>query len=139
MSKFVCLKHGKDLVAADAGAEAAMQKFKQGSLVMVEVKQPRNLQMHRLYWALIQKVADNIEGDFSAETVSDVIKIRIGHVDTVKTAGGIVQTPKSISFAALDQTEFRDFWDRAVAFICTEVIPGMASADLEREIYSMVA
>lgn len=137
MSKFICLKHGSELLAADAGAEAAMAKIKQGALVMVDVTQPRNLRRHRLYWSLMQKVAENLDG-VTAETVSDVVKIRIGHVNTLKTISGLVQTPKSISFSAMDETAFSDFFERAVAFICADVIPGLDRDDLTREVLEMV-
>ena len=53
--------------------------------------------------------------------------------------GNVAYIPKSIAFASMDQTAFNDFWDKAVTFIVTKVIPGMNRDALETEILSMVA
>jgi len=91
-----------------------------GKPLHVEVKQPRNAAHHRLYWSLCARIA-NALGTTTAENVSDVLKIATGHFTLVNTKRyGRVHIPKSISFAAMDQTEFREFFERCVLVIYEE-------------------
>lgn len=115
-----------------------MAKYALDDLVMVDVVKPRNLGHHRMYWALCQKVADNIDGEYSAELISDVLKLRSGHCTAVRTKSGEVFIPKSISFAAMDQLAFNEFFDRIVRVVCTEVLPGVNSDELREEIENML-
>lgn len=131
-------KDAQSLRPASRDAEDLLAKIKLGQDVIVEVKRPRNLQHHRKFWALMQLVADNLEGT-PADTLAEVVKLRTGHVDVVKTKRGIVEIPKSISFAAMDQTAFEQFYDRAVAFILSDILPGLNKADLEREVEDVIA
>jgi hypothetical protein len=119
-------------------AESIMSKIKLGDIVTVEVRKPRCLSHHRLYWALCQIVAANMEGDYDAEVVSDVIKVRAGHVTPVKTARGELFLPKSISFSNMDQVAFRDFFDRALRVVVTDIIPGLNSDVLRAEVEAIV-
>jgi hypothetical protein len=126
------------LRAACPAAEEAMRKVGMGQIVEVEIKRPRNLLHHRKWWALLQIVADNMTG-VTAEQLNQVIKIRTGHVDVIKTKKGIIELPKSISFAAMDQTAFEAFFDKAVAFICSEIIPNLGRDELLAEVESILA
>ena len=125
------------LVAADGPSDEALRKLRFDKVLRVEVVQPRNVKHHRLYWALCHLVAENMDG-VTAETVSDVLKIRTGHANVVRTIKGEVASPKSISFAAMDQTAFDAFFQDALRVVCDEVIPGLDSADLEREVKELI-
>lgn len=139
MKAFVKRDLGGRLCAADRPSDEALRKLKAGQVFQVEVKRPRNIGHHRKWWALCSLIAENMDGDVSAETVSDVLKIRAGHVKVVRTKGGEVFLPDSISFAAMDQGAFEQFWERAVAVVARDVIPGINRADLEREVQEMIA
>lgn len=119
-------------------AEDKLKKLKLGDVVAVDVRKPRCLSHHRLYWALCQLVAENMDGHYDAEVVSDVIKIRAGHVLPVKTAKGEVFLPKSISFAAMDQLQFNEFFDRALRVVVSDILPGLDSDTLRAEVESIL-
>ena len=119
-------------------ASDKMAKLKLGDVVAIDVRKPRCLGHHRLYWALCQVVAENMDGDYSAEVVSDVIKLRTGHVTVVKTRKGEVFLPKSISFAALDQVAFNEFFDRAIKVVVADIIPGINSDALRQEVEQII-
>lgn len=121
--------------ADDAGAEV-LQGLKVGAYVYVAVTRPRNIQHHRLYWALCSHIAEAIGAD--RENVSDVIKLRTGHCTIVQTKTERVRLPRSISFAKMDQAEFRVFFERCVKVICEEFLPGQKPSALIREIEQMV-
>ena len=127
----------RGLEPVDSAAAESIATLPVGGMVMVEVTRARNIRHHRKWWALMSLIADNLPG-VSAETVCDMIKIGVGHVHAVKTKRGMVSIPKSISFAAMDQAEFDRFYDHAVHYIASDVLPGVSSADLEREVLSMI-
>jgi hypothetical protein len=121
--------------ADDAGAEV-LQGLKVGAFVAVEVTRPRNIQHHRLYWALVSHIADAIDAD--REAVSDVLKLRTGHCTIVQTKKERISLPRSISFSKMDQAEFRVFFERCVRVVCEEFLPGQKPSALTREIEQMV-
>ena len=123
---------------ADDNANRLLSKLKLGALVMVEIRRPRNAKHHRKWWVLVQLIADNLEGHYPAERISDLIKVRIGHVTRIRTMSGVTELPKSISFASMDQTAFEDFYDRAIAYICSDLLPGLDRDDLTREVLALL-
>jgi len=110
------------------GAESAsvFSKLPLGKVVQVEVKQPRNAKHLRLYWTLCHRIGDAI--GVEAEDLSDVLKLRTGHVRVIKTRRGTETLPASISFAKMTQEDFSKFYERCVTLITTEW--GIARADV---------
>lgn len=110
------------------GAESAtvFGKLPFGKVFHVSVKQPRNGKHHRLYWVLCSRIADAVGAD--AEDISDLLKVRTGHVRVIKTKRGTEEFPKSISFAKMDQTAFKEFFDKCIHVIYAEF--GIARADV---------
>lgn len=97
----------------------ALSKVPFGKSFAAELRQPRNGAFHRLYWALCQRVAEGIGA--TAENVSDALKIATGHYTTLRTKTyGDLKQPKSISFAAMDNAAFSEFFERCVQTIYTE-------------------
>ena len=123
-----CLKPGSEQAAS------ALNKIKLGDLVLVEMKRPRNLHHHRKFWALAHEVANNQEHYPDAEAVVAAIKVATGHCTWVQTPKGMVGIPKSIAFHKMDQTQFEEFYDKAVGFICETIIPGLDSNALRQRI-----
>lgn len=107
-----------------------LAKLPFGKPLKAEVKQPRNPRFHRLYFALCHRIANGIGSE--AEAVSSVFKFATNHVDVIKTKSyGDVKVPKSISFAKLDETSFREFFNRCLVVAFEEWgLDGGAFADL---------
>jgi hypothetical protein len=120
------------LVPENDYARQKIQGVKIGATVAVGVSRPRNLDHLRLYWLLVDTIAEAIGAE--SENVSDVIKLRVGHVRTVQTKTGLQHFPKSISFAALDQAEFSAFFDKACAAVCAEFVPHLKTGELRQQI-----
>ena len=127
------------LWASDDASAAILAGIKAGEVIACEIRRPRNLQMHRLFWALMQKIYENQTHYESPEEVAAAFKVAAGHCDFVQTPRGLVGVPKSISFAKMDQAEFRAFFDKALDYLTTVVIPGLNRDDLEREVMEMTA
>lgn len=126
----------RGLEPASREATDLLTKLKHGQVVMADVKRPRNVQHHRKLFALLNLVVDNQEHYQTAEHLLAALKCATGHADEypLKDGSGVVMIPKSINFAAMDQTEFEKFYDRALHIIARDVIPGINRADLEREV-----
>lgn len=119
MSTFWAIRSGDTLKPDGVESAVAFSKLPFGKPVKVEAKQPRNGRFHRLYWVMCQRIADAIGAE--AENVSDTLKIATGHCRIVNTKKfGVIRLPDSISFAAMDETAFREFFERCVQTIYNE-------------------
>lgn len=125
------------LTAADVNAEKIMARLTNYEIVLVDIKPRRNVKHHRLFFAMLSKVHDNLDRRISMDALKDIAVIGAGHVEAVKTRHGIVQLPKSISFASMDQDEFSEFFERAVDFLCNEVCLNMKAEQLRDELLEM--
>ena len=124
------------LSPADDEARDLLRSIKPGSTVGLELSRPRNIRFHRLYWGLCSAIASAIGAQ--SENVSDVIKLRSGHFTVVQTKTERLRLPKSISFAKMDQAEFRSFFERACVVVCEEFLPHMKPGELTKQIEQMV-
>ena len=121
----------------DAGTEV-LRSIKQGEVLRVEIKRPRNVRFHRLFFGLLNLVYENVEGYKSVEHLLTHVKIGIGHADAmIAQDGTTIWHPRSISFAKMDEESFRAFWNKAVDFIVLHILP-VEKAELEREVFELL-
>ena len=132
--KFLAVKRLSGLQPVDEAGETAMRKMGLGEVLTVEVKLARNVRFHAKFFAMLQLILANQDHYKSLEDLLDVCKLRTGHCRTIQTKQGEVRIPESISFAAMDDTEFADFYDRACYWIVTEVVPGLERQHLDEEV-----
>lgn len=137
--EILCRRHGSHLVPADQLAEEDILALKTGAEFIVEVRKPRSLQHHRLLFALLRKVAQSCPTPLSEDALLSWVKVRTGHVESVPLGfGRSYQAPASIAFAKMDQGQFREFFDRVVHLIRTEVVPGLPD-DFAAEFEAMLS
>ena len=134
MARILMAKKLKALYPIDDTGEDVIRRIGQGEVVAVEVKKPRNVRFHRKFFAMLQLVLENQSHYKSLDDLLDVCKLQTGHFRTVQTKQGKVLLPSSISFAAMDDTEFGVFYDKACQWVMDEVIPGLKRADLDSEV-----
>ena len=134
MARMIAVKRLRGLYPTDEQGEAVLRNIGQGEIVSIEVKRPRNLAFHRKFFALLQLILENQSHYKSVDDLLDVCKIRTGHCKTVATRDGDLKIPLSISFAKMDDAEFADFYERAVAWVVEEVIPGLDRGHLDEEV-----
>ena len=132
--KFFAVKKLNGLQPVDETGEAVMRKIKMGDVVTVEVRRPRNIALHRKLFAMLQIILQNQEHYRSIDELLEICKLRTGHVRVIQTRHGEVRLPMSISFGAMDNAEFADFYDRACLWVITEVIPGLERHDLDEAV-----
>ncbi len=127
------------LVPMSEAAGEFMRGLKVGALVEMKSKGvARNVRLHRFYWKLCGLLAESVRGDFTAENISDVLKIRVGHVTTIKTKRGLVEVPKSIAFDATDDREFREFLNRVTRVVSEDYLDEMPPTQIRREVEAML-
>lgn len=136
MSDGLFIRSVNGLTPADDSAREMMAGLPIGKMVKASVSRPRNLGHHRLYWSLCSAIASSIGAQ--RENVSDVIKIRTGHVTIVQTKSERYRLPKSISFAKMDQSQFNEFFKECCRVVTEEFLPHMKPGDLVKEIEQMV-
>ena len=125
------------LAPADDATRAVWGRMKPGTLCQVDVKRPRNIQRHKLYWSLCNHVADAL-GNVTAENVSNVLKVEAGHCRILRGKTQEWRVPLSIRFDAMDEDEFRSFLDRAVQIVCAEWLHALPDSEPARELRKML-
>lgn len=141
MARFLAIKSLNSLRPADELGEAALRKIGHGEVVSIEVKRPRNIKHHRMFWALMGLVHDNIDQE-RYPTVEDLvaaIKIAAGLRTRIELPNGDIGfIPGSIAFHKMDQDEFSKFYDRVCDLIAKHFLPGVNTDDLRREVEIMI-
>lgn len=144
MAQFLAAKKLSALYPVDEAGEAVLRSMGQGEIVSLVIRRPRNIRHHRLFWALMGLTWENLPHERypTVEALVTEVKIATGHYDQrIVHLGGTqytVLTPRSISFAAMDQVEFTAFFDRCCDWLVANVLPGVTQEELRREIEVMV-
>lgn len=139
MSEVFLRKNLHSLEAIDEEGAAALRKLSHGDTVKVKITKPRNIKHHRLFWALVGIVFENQERYPSREALVAALKAATGHAELLPMPNGnMVYIPKSISFAAMDQTQFDKFFNDVCDVVCTKIIPNLKVEALKQEVMQMV-
>lgn len=135
--KLTFIAYDGKLAPATDEAESWLRKIKPGDVIDVDAVRPRSQRFHRLFFALLKIVSDNID-NCSVDNLLDVIKLGTGHTKIVELpSGGYYTIPKSISFSAMDQDQFSAFFTKAVDFVIQQVLPDVGGDALKYEVYSL--
>jgi hypothetical protein len=90
----------------------ALQGIPVGGYVKADPKQPRHPEHHKLAFVLLHTMFDNQDGFDSFDRWYDWCKVKAGLVDLVEmTDTGPVYKLQSLSFASMDQLQFRKAYD----------------------------
>jgi hypothetical protein len=97
---------------------AGMFKLEPGEMSTVITHKMRSGPFHRRHMAIEQQVFDAQERFEDFEQFRYWLKVGSGWVVwAAGPAGGVVPIPKSISYAAADEVEFREFHEKAISFL----------------------
>ena len=133
-SEFLALRRLNSLRPTDEAGEEILRRIPADAILSVRISRPRNPRHHAKFFAMLGLILKNQDHYKSIDELLDVCKLQIGHCKTIQTRRGPERTPLSISFAAMDQTQFDGFYDRAVDWVLTDVIPGLRRAELDAEV-----
>ena len=109
--------------AADDESREAMKALKIGAEMKCEVRVARDGARLRYFFGLCKIILDNTGTFENVDAVKESIKLGIGWVNQVQVydeekGWRIERTPKSISFAKMDEIEFREFVKQAENYVC---------------------
>jgi hypothetical protein len=102
-----------------------------GDLVELKGSRPRNAIFLKLWWAMLGDMSRNSTPFVSTKQLDFMAKVGTGTGEWKKVRspknGELVPVffPGSISFAAMDETEFRRFVREAATFLCESFFPGV--------------
>jgi hypothetical protein len=100
-----------------------LSAYPMGAEVEAEIFQRKSNPQLRLYWSILQRVAENTPFD-SAEALSKALLIHLKHVASIKLVNGDeVLEPRSLR--DFDKQALSRFFDEAIRVIASEVIPGL--------------
>ena len=139
--KFLAAKHLGSLRPVDAAGEDALRKLGNGQLIEVEIKRRRNIKFHRLYWALVTLVWEQLDETRypTPDALHAAIKIGVGlRTQIVLPDGTIGFIPGSIAFDKMDDLKFAEFFDRVCNLIARHFLPGVTNAELKAEVASLI-
>ncbi|MCX7320425.1 MAG: DUF1367 family protein [Hyphomicrobiales bacterium] len=138
--KFIAQKHLGALRPTDEAGQDALRKLGNGELVTVEFRKSRNIKHHRMFWALMSIVHQNMDHDRypTVEDLTSAIKIAAGLRTRIELPNGEVGfIPGSIAFHKMDQAAFSEFYDRVCDLIAKHFLPGVESDALKEEVEIM--
>ena len=139
--KILLRKRPGSLWPADEVSENALKRIADKDVVICEIKRTRNIKFHRLYWALVGKVWDNVDHERypTADDLHAAIKIAVGlRTRIVLPDGTLGFIPGSIAFHKMTEDEFRLFYDRVCDMVAEYFLPGVTADELRNEVRLMV-
>lgn len=110
-----------------------MSNLKPNAIYTTEFVKMRNYEYHKRYFAMLQVILDVMDEDVkkekgitTIETLLLRLKLELGHCDMiwVDKYDSMVMTPRSISFAAMDEFEFRMFYRATLDQAIASYLPG---------------
>lgn len=130
--KILLIRQGDSFKPLSEADYEKTQRVKEGRIIEVDYKMPRNPEFHNKYMSMVRAVFDNQEQYETIEQVLDVIKVGVGHCTTMEWRGAQIAIPKSISFGKMDELEFQPFYDKSIEFVLARLLPGTNRDDLEQ-------
>lgn len=119
----------------------AKHQLHEGEEVLCHIAKPRNYRFHKKFFALVRLTFDNLPERLqqmlsvrSEEDMLDCIKMDLGLYTTQYHAGRQIVKLGSISFAAMDNTEFESFYNRTITLILNKYLRGTDRQALIEEI-----
>jgi len=121
-------------------AELKRRSFKVGDVLRAELKKGRNPEFHRLMHAFARLVSENIDA-FSGLDAHSVLKRlqvegNVGCDEIAVVFPGIgpctYRIPRSLSFASMDEGEFREVARAFAAYVARTYWPSCAPEEIEQ-------
>lgn len=124
LEAYAFVRVGHMLVASDLHASEFLAGLKEGREVLVRISQPRSVQHHRWFFALLRKVV-SASGLWADEgDLLDDLKDATGHVEPAAInplTQQVRRRTRSINFASMGEDKFKRFKDRCIYVLCLKL------------------
>ena len=105
---------GKIIPLYDSDYEV-FKKVRRDTDLLIDIKQPRNYKFHKKFFALVNMVFENQDRYTSIDRLREDLTIEAGfYEEHVTFSGEVKTTPKSISFASMDEIEFSTLYGKFI-------------------------
>lgn len=95
-----------------------IKSMEAGELLVIDIRMPRSGPYHRRHMAIEQAVFDAQERFQNFKAFRDWVKIGSGHCEWVPgPKGAVVPIPNSISYASIDDNDFKVFHENMIQFL----------------------
>ena len=113
------------------------RKLKVGSDVLCDISLPRKYEFHKKFMALVRLTFDNLPEQLnemlhihSIDDMLTCIKLDLGLCTIISIGGRDVIKIGSISFASMDETEFKIFYHKSIDMILNHYLRSTDKQDL---------
>lgn len=117
------------------------KKLKIGTAVLLNITRPRNYEFHKKFMALVRLTFDNLPehlhdamGIYNEDDMLTALKFDLGLCTIIRIGNRDFIKEGSISFAAMDETEFEQFYKRSIDIILHRYLRGTDNQALLDEI-----
>ena len=125
-------------LAATPESEGALDGFRLGEVVKVDVRQVRGRSgaFHRKYFALLKCLHGYLDFPCSADSFRAWAQVRAGHFEVLPDGAKV---PRSIKFSKMSEAEFSELYSRVIDWALADLLPGTVSAeDLEEQVEQLL-
>ena len=130
-AKAVFVRRGDVLVPAHDEGRAIISRLKEGERVLLHVDRVRYPDHHRLAFAVFQELADAM--GMPVDKVVLWLKWETGLVDVVLLPNKkVIAEARSISWEAMGQDEFQEWWNEALTVIKEKMLPEVDRRHFEK-------
>jgi len=145
---FLAKRHGVLMPSSDADTEK-LATFADGETIRADIKRPRNIKYHRKYFALLDVLFNIFEPEPIEYKGQPVVKnrerfrkdlaIATGHHEMVVNIKGEVRAEaKSISFAAMDESEFTQLYSRTIQYGLAKIAKGTSREQIDNWVAQII-
>ena len=131
--KILCKKNnGAFYPAYDSDYQKAC-KVKEGEMIEIEFKRPRNYKFHKKFFSLLNLGFNSSKSKIeNFDDYREWALMRSGFVREVKTPRGVFHRATSISFANMDDDEFQEVYKAVLQFVILDT--GATENDIEENL-----
>lgn len=129
--KIYLKRQGDTLIPLSVADHESLKRIRDGEIIHVEYKKPRNPLFHNKFMSLVRTVYENSEQYESIDAMLNVFKVALGYYDTMWWRSMEIRIPRSISFAKMDELEFEEFYNKAVTMALHRFLPTVSKDELE--------
>ena len=116
MTTLWVIRSGNALHPADDESVVEFASIPFGKPMKAELTQPRHGGRHRFFWKLCHQIGKAVGAP--AANIADILKIETGYCEIVRSKKyGELRLPKSISYAAMSETDFAVFVEDCIRAI----------------------
>lgn len=130
---------GDKLVPLDAVSAKELQAMPARKPLKVKITQPRSQPRHRLYWAALELVRENMDNPPTRDVLHKAVKIRLGYSHVIAFKDGTqAVVDGSVAFDKMTDAEHAEFFERFADLVETTLIPGIDKAAFTEEARAML-